>query len=85
MKRVVLFLVKIAIFSALLLIGVVSLGMYANHRAERAADAFCRSISLGSELSDSITAAKSAGIRYIGAIDEQQYAFSFQGFSRLRI
>jgi hypothetical protein len=60
--------VTIVLFSAIRL--------YSNHRAVKAAAHFCDQIALGSDLSQSVQAAKTSGIRYI----EPLHQFYFQGW-----
>ena len=69
-------IVKIFLGLVVVIILVIVIGIYSNHRAVFAAKHFCDQIALGSDLSLSVQLAKASGIRYI----EPLHQFYFQGW-----
>lgn len=76
LRNLLVLITKLFFGLVVLIVLVIAIGVYANHRAIKAAEHFCDQIAVGSNLSQSVEAAKAAGVRHI----EPLHQFYFQGW-----
>ncbi len=76
LRRLLVTMAKVLLGFSALIVLIIAFGIYSNQRAIKAAEHFCDQIALGSDLSQSMQAARTSGIRYI----EPLHQFHFQGW-----